>query len=257
MELIDKLSINYNVSRSRILDGPVRCIEIPWERQQPRRKGPPARGLTEQQRRAYRRDLWNRRDVLQWLMDERGLTKRAIREFALGYGQPHAKRPPGLIIPYQLSSVADSYRIRYWPDLWQPPGDRDPRSVKIATPRSHSLGLYPELPDGGFVVLCEGELDAIVCAQHGVPAVSTPGAMITAVNAHALGLTAEAMAVCFDIGADAQARRAADLVRDGGAEAWPVNLGLPNKGDDLSDFFNLYGGTAKQLRRMIRKARPS
>ncbi len=201
----------------------------------------------------WRRERRHRPDVLAWL-DSRGLPD--VSEWQWGYGQPDPKRPPGLVIPCPPRRPV-TYRVRYWPELWLPPGCDVGDEVKVASPRGHEVRLWPDLPSGGEVLLCEGELDAALARRHGIRAVATPGMMIKRELAEALGRSVDQVAVCFDVGADADAAadRAVKLLRDAGAEAWPVRLPLPRKDDDIGDWFVEYGRTADELHNLIREAR--
>jgi hypothetical protein len=80
--------------------------------------------------------------------------------------------------------------------------------------------------------------------------------MIKRELAEELGRSVDRVAVVFDVGPDAEeaARRAVELLRTAGAEAWAVRLPLAAKGADITDFF-LSGGTTRELTSLIREAR--
>ena len=261
MDLIDRLADRYNASRSEVLDGP--NGPLPWERVRPRRSGPAAPMPSPGELLRARRELWSNRAALDWLRDERGLSDEIIRGARLGYGQPDPRRPSGLILPVPAGRPV-TYRIRYWPEVWVPPGvrtERAPKPVKIATPRGHTHRLYPGpvSTSGGPVVLAEAELDALCARAHGVEALAVPGCQapreLLTTLARKVGAGGE-VAVCFDVGADDAASRAVGILRSAGARAWAVDLGLGLRHDeDLTDWFMTYGRTRGDLLRLIEEAR--
>ena len=240
----------YSISVTQLLDGPYATPDLPW--QMPRPKGPPDPQPTREEFTRWRKALWRNKAALAYLHDKRGLTDKTIRNAMLGYGQPNPNRPAGIVIPIPPHDPV-TFRTRLWPDPWFPPGGG--KEVKILTPYRHEQRPYPSIPSGGLAVLCEGELDALLTRQRGLPAVGVPGCMLKPQIATQIALRATAVAVCFDVGVDKQAARAVRLLRREGADAWQVDIGLPNKGEDLTDFFVTYKRTADQLRSLINKSR--
>jgi hypothetical protein len=246
------LRAGYLLSGSQLHDGPEASPECRWHdagRRLPRAPDPMP---TPVQFAVWRRERRRRTDLLAWLAD-RGLPE--VSEWFWGYGQPDPNRPPGVVIPIPPRRPV-TYRIRFWPDPWIPSGGDKP--VKIAGPRGHPVRLWPDLPSGGEIILCEGELDAALALYHDLRAVSTPGMMIKTELATALGRSVDRVPVIFDVGdnADVAADRAVGLIKAAGAEAWPVRLPLKHENDDIGDWFVTYRRTAQELRELIRTARP-
>jgi hypothetical protein len=247
----DLLRAGYGVTGPQLHDGPRASPECGWRNARRRPDRPPDPLPTPLQFAVWRRELRRRADLIAWLAG-RGLPD--LSEWFWGYGQPNPNRPPGVVMPVPPRRPV-TYRIRYWPELWLPPGAEKP--VKIASPYGHPVRLWPDLPSGGQVLLCEGELDCALAHRHGLRAVATPGMQIKTELATALGQAVDRVAVVFDVGPDAEvaADRAVRLLRLAGAEAWPVRLPLPNKDDDLGDWWTTYGRTETELLQLIRKAR--
>jgi hypothetical protein len=185
-----------------------------------------------------------------YLRKQRGLTRKTIVQAGIGYGCIHG-RAPGFVIPvYDVDGggrrVLVNVRVRHWPEPW---GD-----AKISGLRGRGTQLYPKLPKRGPVILCEGEFDALLGWQHGLPTVSTTcGATLPAHLADRFG--GRCVDVCYDVGADTR-KTVERLVAAGAKQVRVVDLaaGGLRKSEDLTDFFVWYGKTANALRRLIRRA---
>ena len=112
--------------------------------------------------------------------------------------------------------------------------------------------LYPWLPEGEFVILVEGELDALCGITHGLPVVSVPLGVGTWRERWADALAGRRVAVCFDNDAERFARARVRDLRVAGIDAYRLRLprSLGPKGD-LSDFL-LRGGDPNWLRRRMK-----
>jgi hypothetical protein len=189
----------------------------------------------------HERLLYERR-VLEWLTHERGLTLETIREHTLGYdGQ-------AVVFPVYVDGELVSAKRRYWPKPWF---KKRGKAVWKRTPSGAVAQLYPGLTAGRWVMLCEGELDALLARQNGLPAVSaTCGSQLPPRLVQRL--CKRQVAVAYDVGAERAAERAAQRLIDAGGRAVAVPLGLPNKGDDLTDWFLKYRRTRPDLIDLIR-----
>lgn len=192
------------------------------------------------------------RPALRYLTRECGLTLATIERCGLGYGE-YDGRPAAFLFPVcDAAGKLLTLKERYWPEPWRRRG----KSVWKRALAGHRAALYPAVPNRRAVMLCAGELDALVALQHGLPAVTaTTGAVLP--ESLAPELAGRRVAVVYDVGEDAAAVRSVSLLNAAGAEAWVVSLGLPEKGDDLGDWFVKYGRTAKQLRERMNRARRS
>ena len=115
--------------------------------------------------------------------------------------------------------------------------------------------LYPDVPACSWSLVCEGEFDALLARQHGLPAVTTtcgqewPDALVEQVQPKG-----RAFAICFDVGAQKAEEVALKLLGAGAREVRIVHLPLAEKGADLSDWL-LAGGTKAEFFELVRAAR--
>jgi hypothetical protein len=205
--------------------------------------------------------LSRNRAALCYLGEARGMTAATIRRYGLGYAPPcawprarWACEPGGFILPVYRDGKLVGARKRFWPKV---PVGADGKAIKYTGPDGHAALLYPTLPSLGPVILCEGELDALVGLARKLPVVSTTcGASLPE---HLAGsFEGRRVAVVYDTGALGAARRTVErLLAAGAAEAWAVDLALPEAGDDLTDWFVTYGRSADGLRALLNSARRS
>ncbi len=122
---------------------------------------------------------------------------------------------------------------------------------KYATLRGRSAAFYPGFLWHG-VLLCAGVKDVLVARQHGLRYAVTTTCGATLPGHLVPLLSGRPVAVAYDTGEDEAAERTAARLRAAGGRACVVRLGLPENGDDLTDWFVKYGRTAKELKRLIR-----
>lgn len=114
--------------------------------------------------------LWSRPDKLGWLRD-RGLTDDTIIDSFLGY-VPSGRFEDCISIPY-LDSRGELVAVRYRVL-------RENATHKYDVERGVSgRHLYNvKNTDYPVVAICEGEFDALIMSQLGIPSVGIPGAMV-------------------------------------------------------------------------------
>jgi hypothetical protein len=191
---------------------------------------------------------------MRYLTRDRGLTLATIRQARIGYalrGQAAA-----FTLPVYAGGQLVNVRFRFWPHLFEP---LNGMPTKIMGCRGHGAQLYPGVPRGRALLLGEGEFDALLARQHGLPALTSTAGTSWDVAWNPV-LAGRRVAVVYDAGqssytvACARARQfAAGRVR----AAWPVDLRLAGlaDGDDLTDYFVKYGHSAGDLARLVRGAR--
>ena len=197
----------------------------------------------------WRRKLAETADVRAYLMSERGLSTEIIEEYGLGYD--------GRAIRFPLWEDEDLWLFnqatyRYWPDPWRV----DAKGKEVWKRSGAAAALYPHLPPGEAIIVCEGELDTLIGRQHGLPTVTSTTGTSWSVDWNRL-VIGKRLAIVYDTGEASlkiARRRAADF-RAAGIEAWPVDLGLDAKGEDLTDWFMRYGRSAADLIALIRSER--
>ncbi|HET7571782.1 MAG TPA: hypothetical protein VFJ77_03835 [Gaiellaceae bacterium] len=215
---------------SSLLDGPPKA----------RPKLPPP---SEQLIQGWQSRLRSTDSALAYLIERRGLRHETIEQYELGYdGDLDAITLPVRDAAGELVNVK-------WRHLAP---DADPKMTGLGGKgRSHLYPLEVLAADPLALVLCEGEFDALLLNQHGVPAVtSTAGTSWKPDwDPHVIG---RRVAVLYDAGArsyEKAERRAAALVAAGARDSWPVDLTLCGftKGEDVGDWVCKYRWPAHEL----------
>jgi DNA primase len=191
--------------------------------------------------------LWSGGRARAWLR-RRGLSEKTIRRFELGYDGE------AITIPVRGAGGAIVNLRRRFLDL-----DADP---KIKGLYKRGTQLYPITTldaSPNWLVICEGELDALLLNQIGVAAITSTGG-----RAHWESEWTEYVAkrargrVAFVLDADATeiARRRAEEFRAAGIDAHAVDLTRSgHRGTtDVSDLVTKHGWTPRRLRTFLRSA---
>jgi hypothetical protein len=178
---------------------------------------------------------------LDYLLNERGLELDTIRLHQVGWDGEAFTLPV-------FDSAGDpvNVRRRFWPE----------RKPKITGLAGRPATFYPShaLAGPGPLLLVAGEFDALLSQQNDIPGVSTTcGARLPEPLIPELQPDGRRIAVAYDVGEEAAAERTVAQLRTAGAKAWVVRLGLPNEGDDLTDWFVKYGRSADKLLALIRR----
>jgi hypothetical protein len=205
--------------------------------------------------------LGSNANALDWLRDQRGLTSETIRDARIGYAKSGVPGPWSDYGAFTLPVLEEDGKIvtlrkRFWP---RTPVTHKNKPVKMAGPRGVPAVLYPDIPHGAAVLLCEGEFDCLVARQHGLPAVTSTAGTSWNVEWDER-VVGRRVAVIYDAGSNSLrlARRTVDRLREAGAAAaWAVDLrraGL-TQGEDLTDWFVTYGRSADRLVRLIARER--
>jgi DNA primase len=220
------------------------------------RRKEPTRVPTIREIHGWQQNLLDNPKLIDYLERERGLTARVIGRYRLGFirGGQSPWRDFDKYSAFTFPVLTEygevvTVRRRFYP---RTPTDENGRLSKYASLTGHAVTLYPDLPDTGAVILCAGELDALVGRSNGLNTVSTTcGASLPAELAGRFRL--RDVAVIFDA-QDAEQKSAVRVVErlnEAGAHAWRVDLrdaGLKD-GEDLTDWFVKYGKSAADLRR--------
>ena len=200
--------------------------------------------------------------ALRYLTRSRGLRRGTLARYRIGYvpsleiGPRPARGLSAIVFPwFDATGELAGVRFRPWP--------RTVPGMKYAGLAGHRLALYPDVPAGRTLVVCEGELDALRMRQElrmrkarlPVPAVTSTGGMSWEKEWNAV-VVGRRVAVVYDAGSLALAqRRAAEFVAAGAVEAWAVDLlaaGLSAR-EDVSDYLDRYGAT--RLRELLNAER--
>ncbi len=184
-----------------------------------------------------------------WLQKKRGLEPATIRRWRLGYD--------GVAVTIPIFDPDDALvnvKRRYFPKPWFQKSDGS--EVWKRSLAGRGAQLYPDVPAKGPIILCAGETDALLGRQWGLPCVSTTcGASLPRELVSKMQPEGRRVYVLYDIGEEALASITATQLRAAGARALPVGLGLPRKGEDLTDFFVRYNRTGDELWALVRRER--
>lgn len=185
-----------------------------------------------------------------WLC-ERGLSEETITRAGLGF---HYGSRRAITIPLVDENGLYNLKRRYLD------GIDTPERPKYKALRGRPHGLYPDMPQGRSVLLCEGEFDALAARQHGLPAVTGTLGIEGWEDEWSCRFRGRRVAVAFDAGPrcyELAGERAEQLLAAGAQDAWPVDLMLAGlrPGEDLTDWFVTYGSSEGELRRFILASR--
>ena len=221
--------------------GRVMAYNDEWDQEVMGEPPPPARLPFRAMLAAHCKRLLAMPERLAYLHDVRGLTTETIRRYCIGWDFRRYTVPV-----FQGDELVNLRR-------YLPGGE--PKWVGLAG-RSVKY-LYPDFPTTTKVLLVEGELDALVARQHGLPAVTCIGGVNTWDPDWNPGFAGRLVVICFDCddaGRSAAIARRQELCA-AGARVKVVSLGLQDK-EDLTDWFVPYNRTADELLSLI-KATPA
>jgi hypothetical protein len=132
----------------------------------------PREVITEGKVRGWVAALHDDENALNDLMGERGLTPETIDKFEIGWD----KSVNAYTIPIR-SEDGEFWNVRRY-QLNPLPGRRKIWSVEgMGSPRLYPMSVFDNDPDE--IIICEGELDAILTIQNGHPAITRTASAIT------------------------------------------------------------------------------
>lgn len=180
--------------------------------------------------------------MLSKIEELRGLTKDTVQKYRLGYD---GRR---LTIPiFDINGWCVNLR-RY--DLFKDSG------AKMVSYKEGfgAARLYPlESLKSKVVIVVEGELDALIGCQAGLPCISPAGGSKTWKDEWSRLLKDKSVAIVPDN--DKPGKEGAEIRRKSitahSSSCVVVELPVKKEGEDLTDWFLRYEGTAKALRKMI------
>lgn len=230
------------VPASHFIEGPPDCLGLSVGSIPDR---PPAAFPSADDLRAWQRALARNVDARRYLRRARGLALPTVHRAGLGFDGR------AIVVPcFDSAGGLVNVKRRGWPNPFTIHG----KQVKMLGLAGRPAVWFPSVPEGSLL-LCAGEFDALLCRQHGLPAVTTTcGVQVPAALIGELRPKGRRIAVAFDSGEEGAAEAVAGKLRAAGAEAWVVDLGLDSK-EDLTDWFVKHGRSADDLRARIIAAR--
>jgi hypothetical protein len=192
--------------------------------------------------------LAQRPDLRKYLTEDRGLDDHTIDAYELGYDEGRDR----YTLPVRAGTQLVNIR-RYQRDAQ--PG----RKMLNASGHGSPARLYPApppvrmpVPLGNYgVVVCEGEWDALVLRTHGFVACTSTHGKGTWLPEWTPHFKDRSVAFIYDVGAEKDAEAHARTLVGIAKSVRAVHLPLPFKGDDVSDWFGIYGHDADELRALI------
>lgn len=201
--------------------------------------------ITEGHVRGWHSSLMSNKEEMMRMRDLRGLRSKTLKKFEIGWDRD-AK---AFTIPVRESGKLVNVR-RYRPGH---------DSKKIWSTKGSHPALYPEsILSEDSIVISEGEMDAILCWQYNIPAISGTGGSSVWRDGWSRALAGKKVWIVYDAddagkkGAKKVARSVAPFV----SELHIVELPLDIKGGDITDCFVTLGWSrAKFLRMMVKHSR--
>jgi len=205
--------------------------------------------ISEAKIKEYYDDLKDSGAELSWLIRERCLKESTIDKFQIGW---------------------DKYRNRYTIPIRDADGNlvnirrykpNAAKSEKLRNAIGHGSPprLFPiENLDGEEILVCEGELDALLAAQHGFKAVTGTHGVATWEPSWSHLFKDKVVYIVFDCDKEGRigAKKAAKSLSKYARSVHIVELPLtPDSGEDVTDWFK-QGHTAEELRSLVSHTEP-
>ncbi len=214
--------------------GPLKDDPSPYKKKSKKEKP----SLPEHQIRGYVKALTD--ETIQFLRETRGLSKEVIDKYRLGYHEEKKRYS----IPVMQGGECVNIRL-YLPN-------KKPKFLPISPGRS--IQLYPEDQlQNEEVWLCEGEFDALCGISHGLKCITVTGGAGSWKDKFTGFFEGKKVNIVYDCdeGGKKGAEKIAGILSRV-AEIKVVDLGLGN-GEDLTDWFVIYGKNKEELLELIRK----
>ena len=204
---------------------------------------------------AWHESLLRNDKLMDWLRDTRGIRRKVVKRMQMGYrtdfpaGNKGRQAEPRFTLPV-YDAEDDLTNVRYYK-----PGATEGK-MKNAT--SHGSGsLYGvDALEQDIIILTEGEMDCLLARSLGLNAMThTAGAKAWQTKWSPL-FNKKTVYIIFDCDETGRggARKTAASIRKHGGTAHVVNLNLPTKGADLTDFIVEQGHTVADLRELMQAA---
>lgn len=216
---------------------------VSFEDAKAKRKGEERAPLSEGLVKGWHKTLMASPEPLETLIKKRGLSKATIEEFQLGY----EIRSGRYTIP-----IRDEHGMLVNVRRYKPDADASQKLLNL-TGHGSPPRLYPIhlLKDNETVMVVEGELDALIAIQNGLPAVSGTGG--AGRWTWAKEFTGKRVFVSYDNDKEGRigAKKVARSLSAHAASVFVMDPLLPDvEKSDITDYF-LAGGTADALRQRI------
>lgn len=201
----------------------------------------------------WHKTLLKNEKMMAWLRTERGIKRKVIKQMKVGYRTDYPTGPNGQEARLTLPVYEDGelVNVRYY--------KRGASEGKMKNHTGHgSAALYgtDALERDEPVFLDEGEMDCLLARSLGLNAMTHTAGAKAWNNKWSPMFEGKVVYICYDcdsVGRGGAARTAASLRRY--AEAvYIINLNLPTKGADLTDYIVKQGNSLADLRDLMKDA---
>lgn len=213
-----------------------------------KRKAPDKPLPTEKQMAGFVAQLHASPRLVTLLSERRGISDETLDKFGIGFD---ANRKRYTVPVYDREGRLVNVRL-YNPNA----KGENPKMLPFAVGYGTQLFNPVVLNDNTDVVLCEGEWDAIINCQHGVPTLTHTGGAGAFQMAWVSEFKDKHVFICYDDdeGGRKGALRTARMLRDMAAGVYIMALNTGKPKGDITDFY-LGGGTGEQFRSLMDEAR--
>lgn len=184
--------------------------------------------------------------ALSVLRKQRGLNMHTIKRYELGWDSA----TNSFTIPMRDKAGA-LQSIRHYK-----PGTTDAKKIWWEKNMGRP-GIYPQAAlDSDAVLLCEGEMDALLANQYGFPAVTGTAGAATWKDSWSPLFADKRVYIVYDHDAAGRkgARKAAQRLKQQAASIHIVKIPLRKRGADVTDWFVTEAHTADEFRELLRAA---
>lgn len=200
---------------------------------------------SEKELQKWKDDLFSQKSLLDKLTEGRGLSLRVIEQFEIGYSLSQKR----YTLPVR-DRQGELINIR----LYKP--DATKVQDKMRNWRGHgqaSLYGVDALEAGAEVFLVEGEMDMLIGRSYGFNTMTHTSGAGSWQTRWSPALEGKVVYVIYDNDDTGRsgARRTSTSVRKYAESTYIIPLPVPNKGDDLTDYFLKQGHNADDLRVLV------
>lgn len=191
---------------------------------------------------AAHRRLMNSTVALDRLIEERGLNREILERFKIGWDGDRYRIPvkdaSGNYVNVRRYKLKDSSKLKM---------------LNLKGCGSGSMLFPMEALKADIIVLCEGEMDALLLNQYGVPAVTGTHGAATFKPELARLFSGKQVYICYDNDDAGRtgARKAAKLIGSFTEHVFIVSIPLPADGADVTDFLHLEGHSAEDFKELM------
>jgi hypothetical protein len=195
---------------------------------------------------SWARKLWSNQPALDELVSQRGFTEDTIRRFEIGWdGQRYTL--PVRDENHQLVNIR-RYKM----------GASRDKMLNIQNHGGVRLYNVEVIEKNQIIVLCEGEMDTILLNQEGIAAVTATAGAGTFNDEMAKHFQDKTVFICYDNDDEGSlgAAKAGKMIAVYAREVYKVDIPLPTKGSDVSDYMYKESHTAADFKKLMSNATP-